>query len=299
MKTKRRLLLLASAAALVLVGLIVLIPRRHVQLYKVTVLPAIGLWRTWPKAINDRGQVAGFADVAVVGRFHLFIWDQDNGMKDLGPMDADDIDINNAGQITGTMTDPNGNKQAFEQLVRRYRTDAYLTALGFTGNSEDARDLSQEAFIKAHQARRRFDPSRPFYPWFYRILRNHCINFIQRTRRKHEPLHYEDQPERERFQSPGPTPLEQLEKEERKRLVRSAIERLSDEHREVIILKNFRGLSYKEIAAALDTPIGTVMSRLYYARRMLKEIILELEQTGVSPEERSLPQSDTAPGEVG
>jgi hypothetical protein len=58
----------------------------------------------------------------------------------------------------------NGDKKAFEQLVKRHMTDAYLTALGFTGNAEDARDLSQDAFVKAFQARRRFDPQRPFYP---------------------------------------------------------------------------------------------------------------------------------------
>ena len=113
MKAKRRLRFLATAIALVLVGLVVLIPRRHEQLYKVTALPSLGVWHTRPEAINDRGQVAGIADFAVVGRFHLFTWDRDNGMKDLGPIDLDNLDINNAGQIAGTMTDPNGNKQAF------------------------------------------------------------------------------------------------------------------------------------------------------------------------------------------
>ena len=64
-----------------------------------------------------------------------------------------------------------GDKKAFEILVKRHMSDAYMTALGFAGNSEDARDLSQDAFVKAFQARRQFDPQRPFYPWFYRILK--------------------------------------------------------------------------------------------------------------------------------
>jgi RNA polymerase sigma-70 factor (ECF subfamily) len=166
-----------------------------------------------------------------------------------------------------------GDKRAFEKLVKRHMADAYLTALGFTGNPEDARDLSQDAFVKAYQARRRFDPEKPFYPWFHRILRNHCLNFLKRVRRKTEPLYFDDALDNERFKSSKPSPLEQLEKKERVRLLRAAIDRLSAEHREVIVLKSFRGLSYREMADVLGTPIGTVMSRLYYARRMLREII--------------------------
>ena len=120
-----------------------------------------------------------------------------------------------------------GDKKAFGALVRRYMSDAYLIALGFAGNSEDARDLSQDAFIKAYEARDKFDEERPFYPWFYRILRNRCLNFVRRERRKCEPLYYDDKPDRERFASGGPTPLERLEREERVRWLHAAIERLS------------------------------------------------------------------------
>ena len=136
-----------------------------------------------------------------------------------------------------------GNKEAFEHLVRRYMQDAYMIALAYAGNPEDARDLSQDAFIKAYQARRKFDPERPFFPWFYRILKNHCLNFVQRTRKKTEPLYYENEPSRERFASDSPTPLEHLERDERIQLMRAAIDELSDEHREVILLKNFKGYS--------------------------------------------------------
>lgn len=189
-----------------------------------------------------------------------------------------------------------GDRSAFEVLVRRHMTDAYLTALGFTGNPEDARDLSQDAFVKAFEARKRFDPQRPFYPWFYRILKNHCLNFVQRVRKQTETL-YHGEHEGERFASAGPTPLESLEKQERINLVRRAIDRLSFEHREVIVLKNFRGLSYRDMAELLDTPIGTIMSRLYYARKVLKEIMLEWERNGVEGDARSFP-GKAAPGEV-
>ncbi|UCG52184.1 MAG: sigma-70 family RNA polymerase sigma factor [Candidatus Latescibacterota bacterium] len=192
----------------------------------------------------------------------------------------------------------NGDKKAFGALVRIYMTDAYLIALGFTGNSEDARDLSQDAFIKAFQARAQFDPERPFYPWFYRILRNRCLNFIRRESRKCEPLYYDDKPDRERFPSRTSTPLEDLEKEERVRMLHAAIERLSFEHREVIVLKNFKGCSYEQIAKTLDIPIGTVMSRLYYARKMLRKILIEIEQHGLDEIPELVPEARTAPGEV-
>lgn len=191
----------------------------------------------------------------------------------------------------------NGDRSAFGTLVRRHRADAYLTALGITGNAEDARDLSQEAFVKAFQARKKFDPQRPFYPWFYRILKNHCLNFVQRVRKRTESL-YHGNHEDERFASSGPTPLERMEKHERIELMRRAIDQLSFEHREVIVLKNFRGLSYREMAELLDMPIGTIMSRLYYARKALKEIILEWERSGGKNEAPSFPKGDAAPGEV-
>ena len=165
-----------------------------------------------------------------------------------------------------------GDKKAFEVLVKRHMAEAYLTALGFAGNPEDAKDLSQDAFVKAFRARRQFDPQRPFYPWFYRILKNHCLNFLKRAQRNTQPLYHQDGLDNERFAAQGVTPLENLERDERLRLLRAAIERLSPEHREVIILKTYQGLSYREIAERLDTPIGTVMSRLYYARKMLKDI---------------------------
>ena len=171
----------------------------------------------------------------------------------------------------------NGDRQAFETLVRRYMYDAYVIAMGFTRNAEDARDLSQDAFIKAFEARAQFKPEKPFYPWFYRILKNHCLNFVQRGARRSEPLFHDDESQQERFAANGPSPHEKLERKERKQMLWRAIEKLSFEHREVITLKNFKGYTYEEIAEVLDIPIGTVMSRLYYARKMLKSILTELD----------------------
>jgi len=181
-----------------------------------------------------------------------------------------------------------GDREAFERIVRTVGSEAFLIALAFVGDEEDARDLSQEAFLKAYLARSRFDTSRPFRPWFYRILRNHCLNFLRDSRRPKEGLYWREDAGRERFAAPGPGPAERLERKERIRLLRAAMERLSFDHREIIILKNFKGYSYKEIAELLDIPVGTVMSRLYYARKMLRRIMEELERTGI-PQEGAVP----------
>jgi RNA polymerase sigma-70 factor (ECF subfamily) len=191
-----------------------------------------------------------------------------------------------------------GSKKAYEALVRHYMTDAFLIARGFVGDPDDARDLSQDAFVKAYQARDSFDANRPFYPWLYRILKNHCLNFLKRSARKTTSLYYEDNPDRERFTSASPTPLQHLEREERKEIVRVAIENLSDDHREIILLKNFRGYSYAEIAETLDIPIGTVMSRLFYARKALKELIERIELEGLPESKAFLGGGTPATGEV-
>lgn len=167
-----------------------------------------------------------------------------------------------------------GDKRAYEALVRRYMSDAYLVAYGYVGNAEDARDLSQEAFVKVYQARARFDEERPFYPWLYRVLRNHCLNFLRRGRVE---VSIDDANAHREIASQQSTALEDLESDERRRIVRAAIARLSDDHREIIVLKNFKECSYKEISEILEIPIGTVMSRLFYARQALRVLVEGIE----------------------
>jgi len=192
-----------------------------------------------------------------------------------------------------------GSKRAYEELVRHYMTDAYLVAYGFVQNREDARDLSQDAFVKAYQARESFDETRPFYPWLYRIIKNHCLNFLKRAGRNSTSLFYEDNPDRERFSSRGSTPLEEMETNERHEMLRAAIGMLSEDHREIIILKNFKEHSYQEISEILEIPIGTVMSRLYYARAALKQLVERLETEGLPEESRPiLGDGNPATGEV-
>ncbi len=172
-----------------------------------------------------------------------------------------------------------GESAAFGELVQRYMRRAYFAALGFVGSPEDAMDLSQDAFARAYRARKRINPDMPFYTWFYQILRRLCFNFIRdrklhRTKlRDQKSWIVDDAAFRARERNPQRT----IEREQTRVRVRKAIETLPDREREVLVLKEFEGLKYREIADVVGIPIGTVMSRLYSARRNLASAIEEME----------------------
>jgi RNA polymerase sigma-70 factor (ECF subfamily) len=166
-----------------------------------------------------------------------------------------------------------GEAEAFGLLVRTYMRRAYYGALGLVGNPEDALDLSQEAFVRAFRARKRIDPDLPFYTWFYQILRRLCFNHVRNRRTRRRRLRegadwLADQAGR---RAPAGNPLEVMERHETRRRVQQAITGLKDHEREILVLKEFEGLKYREIAELLGIPIGTVMSRLYTARRHLAD----------------------------
>jgi len=171
-----------------------------------------------------------------------------------------------------------GDAAAFGRLVERYMRRAYFAALSLVGSREDALDLSQEAFARAYRSRAAIDPERPFYAWLYQILRRLCFNFLRDRRTRARVLESagawlaDDAARRA-----APNPADAFEREERRRMVAAAIESLPAREREVLALKEFEGLSYKEIAALVGVPIGTVMSRLYSARQRLVQA-LEVER---------------------
>jgi RNA polymerase sigma-70 factor (ECF subfamily) len=155
-----------------------------------------------------------------------------------------------------------GDREAYQEIVVRHMQSAYYVALAFIHNHQDALDISQEAFIRAFRKIKKFDNKRPFFPWFYRILKNLCIDFYKRRRRLNE------------------VPLENVrilevehEDREMKKALWKGIDELPDEQKEIIILRYFQQLSYQEIAEILDKPIGTVMSSLFYAKKRLKSIV--------------------------
>ena len=172
-----------------------------------------------------------------------------------------------------------GENAAFGELVQRYMRRAYFAALGFVGSPEDAMDLSQDAFARAYRARHRINPDMHFYTWFYQILRRLCFNFIRdrklhRTKLRDQKSWIVDDAA---FRSRERNPQRTIEREQTRLLVRKAIETLPDREREVLVLKEFEGLKYREIAEVVGIPIGTVMSRLYSARRNLASAIEEME----------------------
>jgi RNA polymerase sigma-70 factor (ECF subfamily) len=155
-----------------------------------------------------------------------------------------------------------GDREAYKAIVERYMKRAYGIALTFVRNTQDALDVSQMAFIKAYKNLKRFDAERPFFPWFYRILRNICLDHLKRASRRREiPL-----------EDAGVLKTE-AEDYEMKRMLWQAIEDLPLEQREAIVLRYFEGMSYKEVAETLEIPIGTVMSSLHYAKRKMKKAI--------------------------
>jgi RNA polymerase sigma-70 factor (ECF subfamily) len=165
----------------------------------------------------------------------------------------------------------NGDKEAFGLIVKKYMQRAYYTALGIVGTHDGALDLSQEAFVRAYRSIKKVDPKRNFYTWYYQILRNLCFNFIRDKARHARSFSEIGETSIQRLQDQQKDALEIVEQEDLKERMWTAINELKDNEREIIILKDFQDLSYKEIAATLNCPIGTVMSRLFNARKSLKK----------------------------
>ena len=170
-----------------------------------------------------------------------------------------------------------GDLKAFDPLFRSLRGRAFQIALSLVGSREDAMDLTQEAFLRVFKARESFDPKQPFLPWFHRILRNVCFSHLRKRRRvREDSLTVTDENgEALDFEivDEGPAPEERVSQRESMRMYQAALRTLSARDREVLILRHHQGLSYKEIAAALDIPDGTVMSRLYHARRRMRDAL--------------------------
>jgi RNA polymerase sigma-70 factor (ECF subfamily) len=179
----------------------------------------------------------------------------------------DDIEIIKAVQA--------GGKERFSVLVERYKRRAYLIALTLVNNREDAMDLAQDAFLKSFRAIKEFDASRPFFPWFYRILKNTCLSHLKRRKLIRKFSLSATEADEGDIELPDQTydPCLIVDRNEAKEKVWEAFNRLNLKSREIIMLRHFQDMSYEEIAKALDIPIGTVMSRLFHARRQMKEMI--------------------------
>jgi RNA polymerase sigma-70 factor (ECF subfamily) len=168
-----------------------------------------------------------------------------------------------------------GDTEAFGFLVERYMRQAYFAALGFVGSHNDALDLSQDAFVRAFRAIGRFDPARRFYTWYYQILKNLCLNFLRNRRNRPAPSDVfctsDDTESPREPRSPEPLPDEQLERAELRQRLWQALWNIDAEDRALIVARDMLDTSYETLAELMECPSGTVMSRLYYARRRLRD----------------------------
>ena len=167
-----------------------------------------------------------------------------------------------------------GRTDAFGTLVHRYQDRLYPTALRLTGRAEDALDLLQDAFLRAFQKLGGFHGDSSFYTWVYRIM----VNLALSERRKRSPRLFRRDPAAMPVDPAAPAestdPAAGLERAEREAMVQAALGRLAPDHRAVVVMKEFDGLRYDEIAEALGVPVGTVRSRLHRARSDLRESLL-------------------------
>src|SRR6266581_1092324 len=168
-----------------------------------------------------------------------------------------------------------GDIAAYDDLVRRYQERIYATVYHMTANHEDASDLAQETFIKGYQALKSFKGDSSFYTWVYRIAVNKTINFLkQRKNRNHLSLNdldfsAENDPDLVALISDR-TPRRDMNLTELQEKLNEAMQKLSPVHRMVVTLHDVQGLSHEEIGKIIDCNIGTVRSRLFYARQQLQ-----------------------------
>jgi len=157
-----------------------------------------------------------------------------------------------------------GDREAFSELVRCHREGVINVVYRICGDAGLAEDAAQEAFIRAWQHLASYQPRSPFRNWVYRIAANVALDVL---RREKETVDVDAVP----VVAPGPGPEAALIKKERAERVRQAVLALPPASRAVLVLREYEGLSYQEIAYTLDIPMGTVMSRLNYARNRIRE----------------------------
>ncbi|MEM7262498.1 MAG: sigma-70 family RNA polymerase sigma factor, partial [Planctomycetota bacterium] len=171
-----------------------------------------------------------------------------------------------------------GDKTAYDKLYTKHRDRVYGVVYRVTRNREDALEGAQEVFVKVYRALPRYKAEFRFGAWLYRISMNHAIDIYRRKRVRKEQIYDQeftfarpDAAVHQRFADPA----EEMDRRQVARTIEDAMSSLSENHRQIFTLFSFDEMSYQEIADLLDIPIGTVMSRLYYARRKLQEALPE------------------------
>jgi len=193
--------------------------------------------------------------------------------EDDGPPDAELVQLSQDGDL-----------DAFDRLVIRYRGRIYAMIMNMIHNDADAWDLTQDTFVKAWKALPKFEARANFFTWLYRICHNVTYDWLRKRSNKIEKAEFDDRIEAGSMEASAPTtpraslsPDANAEHSELRQRIDEAIQQLSPEHREVILLKEVEGLSYQEIADTADCAIGTVMSRLHHARKKLQQTLNDLQ----------------------
>jgi len=195
-------------------------------------------------------------------------------MTDKDHSSADDKSLVRAAQ--------KGDMGAFEELVARHRDKIYARAYSMMRNEEEAIDLSQEAWVKAWQRLKQFQGESSFGTWMTRIVINLCLDQLRRHKRQRaesiEAMDEESGGVERHMPVVTVNPTEGLERIELRQRIDQALSQLSEAHRTAIVLCEFEGMEYKEIAKAMECSIGTVMSRLFYARRKMAALLSDLKK---------------------
>jgi len=172
-----------------------------------------------------------------------------------------------------------GDNSAWETLLRSYTRKLYNLCYRFTGRTDEAEDLTQEIFVKVYQTLRTFDAAQgAFSTWLNRVARNHLVDHYRRTRKDRVTSSLEDQlATLEERPSVGMEPLGQVESRERQEVLQQALNRLSPDLREAVVLRDLHDLDYQEIAQVLGVPPGTVKSRINRGRLELARVLKRMD----------------------
>jgi RNA polymerase sigma-70 factor (ECF subfamily) len=205
--------------------------------------------------------------------------------------------VNKEGQRASTGRDPvddrelvesarKGDRDAFRTLFERYHRRAYALAFGVLRHQDDALDVVQDAFIKAHKYLDKFEGNSSFYTWLYRIVMNLAIDHLRKHRRI-KPVELDEQHLEGAEGGPGDELLPKmlggnpgralLDKEIRAR-IDEALAELSENHRSVLVMRELEGMSYEEMAQAMNCSKGTIMSRLFHARKNMQKRLIDLRE---------------------
>jgi RNA polymerase sigma-70 factor, ECF subfamily len=162
-----------------------------------------------------------------------------------------------------------GDKGAFEELLRKYQDRIYNVCRYMLEDTGDAQDAAQDVFLKAYGSRKAYRPDSSLYTWLYRIAVNTCLDYNKKSR----PETFEEESAVDDLPSTKPSPEQLYQSKETGRAIETALRKLPEKLRVIIVLKEIEGLSYEEIAEALQASVGTVKSRISRAREELKRLL--------------------------